>query len=85
MRVLLTGATGLIGGAIITSLIERNISSIAAVRSNSDALPLSVQQVVVRNILSSTDWKFALEGVSIVIHAAARAHVVHDSATDPLA
>lgn len=33
----------------------------------------------------STDWRDALQGVSAVIHLAARVHVMYESAVDPLA
>ena len=34
---------------------------------------------------AETDWSRALTGVSVVVHAAARVHVMVDAATDPLA
>jgi nucleoside-diphosphate-sugar epimerase len=33
----------------------------------------------------STDWSIALEGVAVVVHSAARVHVMHDTEADPLA
>ena len=35
--------------------------------------------------LSEADWSQSLAGVSTVVHLAARVHIMHDSATDPLA
>ncbi|MBS4096054.1 MAG: SDR family oxidoreductase [Sulfuricella sp.] len=36
------------------------------------------------NIGPTTDWRVALEGVTAVAHLAARVHVMHDEAADPL-
>ena len=35
--------------------------------------------------LESTDWSRELDGVELVVHLAARAHVIKETATDPLA
>lgn len=40
---------------------------------------------VVGSIDGSTDWTDALRGVNVVIHLAARVHVMSDTAADPLA
>jgi nucleoside-diphosphate-sugar epimerase len=39
---------------------------------------------VVGEINSTTDWDSALRGVDVVIHLAARVHVMHDDAANPL-
>ncbi len=39
----------------------------------------------IQGLDAQTDWSAALEGVSVVIHTAARVHVMQESATDPLA
>jgi nucleoside-diphosphate-sugar epimerase len=41
--------------------------------------------VAVGDIGPNTDWRTALEGVSGVVHLAARTHVLRETATDPLA
>lgn len=38
-----------------------------------------------QEIDGGTDWRDALQGASVVIHLAARVHVTHESAADPLA
>jgi nucleoside-diphosphate-sugar epimerase len=42
------------------------------------------EEVVVGPIDGKTDWSEALAGVEVVIHLAARVHVMRDDATDPL-
>jgi UDP-glucose 4-epimerase len=38
----------------------------------------------VGDLTSYNDWGHALKGISVVVHAAARVHVMNDTATDPL-
>jgi nucleoside-diphosphate-sugar epimerase len=76
-RVLVTGATGFIGGVLCEALARTGYRVRAALRTDR-AVPRAVaEKVVVGDIGSSTDWTQALEGVDLVIHAAARAHVLH--------
>ncbi len=42
-------------------------------------------QISVGDLSPDTDWTTALEGCDVVIHLAARVHVMNDSASDPLA
>jgi UDP-glucose 4-epimerase len=44
-----------------------------------------VETVVVGTINATTDWKAALAGCAVVVHLAARVHVINDKARDPLA
>jgi nucleoside-diphosphate-sugar epimerase len=43
------------------------------------------EKIVVGDIGPRTDWSFALRGVDVIVHLAARVHVMRDTATDPLA
>jgi nucleoside-diphosphate-sugar epimerase len=80
MRVLVTGATGFIGGALCAALAEAGHTVRVALRSDGP-LPAEVtERVVVGDICVTTDWKTALSGVDAVVHAAARAHVLRDAA-----
>jgi nucleoside-diphosphate-sugar epimerase len=42
------------------------------------------QQYVVDDLTATTDWAFAAAGQQVVIHAAARVHVINETASDPL-
>lgn len=46
---------------------------------------LGVQTVRVTDIASATDWNPTLDGVGTIVHCAARVHVMHETAVDPLA
>jgi nucleoside-diphosphate-sugar epimerase len=56
----------------------------AAARSP-DRVEGDVERVAIPDLSSTTDWTAALLGVDIVIHAAARVHIMRDVAADPLA
>lgn len=79
-KFLVTGATGFVGKALCQELIRQGHSVRAATRQADD----DVNSVVVGNIDEKTDWTQALKNVGIVIHLAARVHVMHDTALDPL-
>ena len=44
-----------------------------------------VRQIVVGDILPNTEWSYALLDVDVVVHLAARVHVMHDTTAEPLA
>ncbi len=81
--ILITGATGFIGGHLIDRL-QQSYKLVAAVRKDSSQLPEDVQSFVIGEITPDTDWAEALMGVDIVIHLAARAHILQDTAADPV-
>ena len=86
MTVLITGATGFIGSAVLTELTKLRISVRQAVRC-SDPLPnvIGHQKVTVGQINSKTDWSAALVGIDCVIHCDARPYVTHKTEFDGLA
>ena len=79
---LVTGATGFVGNALCATLEQRGVAYRRALRAGSGALP---NDIVVGDIGPDTDWRAALEGVSSVVHLAARTHVMRESAANPLA
>ena len=82
--ILLTGASGFVGRAVLASLIQSRSVRVALRQSNSAGLSEGVD--VVRACLSPhQDWLKVLSDVSLVIHCAARVHVMNERATDPLA
>ncbi len=83
-RVLVTGANGFVGTAVCRALSEHGITVRRAVR-RADAVTAPEEDVVVGNLGPATVWDQALRDVEAVIHLAARAHVVRDTAADPRA
>jgi nucleoside-diphosphate-sugar epimerase len=83
MKVLLTGASGFVGRSIMGAALLRNIDIRPVFRSVSTANS-SLGAVVVTTLDGETEWSHALQGVDVVVHAAARAHVMKDKELDPL-
>jgi nucleoside-diphosphate-sugar epimerase len=79
-RVLVTGATGFIGGFLCDALAQAGYRVRAALRTDRSVPDYVAEKVVVGDINSTCNWTAALEGVDSVIHAAARVHVLHDAA-----
>ncbi len=84
MKVLVTGANGFVGKLLCAELLHRGQSVRAALRETR-AVEDNVEIAVVGDIDSETNWERALAGVDVVIHLAARVHVMNDTARDPLA
>ena len=84
MRFLITGANGFVGTSLCAELLRQGQSVRAAVRQTSQ-LQEGIEVVAVGNIDENTDWLNALRGVDVVIHLAARVHVMSDTVADPLA
>lgn len=82
--ILLTGSTGFVGSALLSELKKfPDFRVISAVRSA--VSPASDDVVVVGNIDGTTDYSSALNGVDVVVHSAARAHIMRYEVADPLA
>ena len=77
--ILVTGANGFLGSALSQSLAARGYEYKKVVRR---ACPGAIS---VGNIDDQTAWGDALSGVTMVVHLAARVHVMHDTVTNPLA
>ncbi len=81
---LVTGANGFVGQALCECAMRQGFHIKGAVR-NACNLPHGIEQVVVGTVNGETDWAAALRDVDVVIHLAARAHVMNEKAADPLA
>ncbi|AKV07571.1 NAD-dependent dehydratase [Pseudomonas fluorescens NCIMB 11764] len=86
MRLLVTGGSGFIGSRLIDVLAAENKYEIVAVNRRSGLhFPVVVQSRIVQGLSQTTEWSDTLKGVDVVIHTAARAHVMSDYSADPLA
>src|SRR5580704_14493188 len=78
-RVLVTGATGFVGAALCDWLAQAGHVVRVALRSDRGVSGSVAEKFVTGDLVSAVGWAAALEGVDVVIHAAARAHVAGDS------
>ncbi len=85
--VLITGATGFIGTALGSRLASDGLAVRGIVHNpeKKTVLPRRVEPVVLPHIEDGPTLREALSGVDTVIHLAARVHVMHEVAADPLA
>ncbi|MFA7399568.1 MAG: SDR family oxidoreductase [Sideroxydans sp.] len=83
LRLLITGANGFVGSALSDVAIRQGFLVRGALRTNSQLQP-RVEATIVGEIDGTTDWVRALDGVDVVIHCAARVHVMNDKAVDPM-
>lgn len=84
MRVLLTGASGFVGKAVLKAAQKRGLE-IRPVYRSMDSAKGQPEAVLVSELDGVADWSAALQGVDVVIHAAARAHIMREESLDPLA
>jgi UDP-glucose 4-epimerase len=75
-RVLVSGASGFIGAALVPALLRTGYTVRAAVRGPATAsIPKGVETVPIPDLSEPIDWRPALEGVECVVHMAGIAHV----------
>ncbi|WBE25058.1 UDP-glucose 4-epimerase family protein [Denitrificimonas caeni] len=84
-RVLLTGATGFVGSAVQQRIITDEQYALTIAVRRPVAAPSAVSVVQVPELTAHTDWREALQGVDVVVHSAARVHVMNETSADPLA
>jgi UDP-glucose 4-epimerase len=84
-RVLVTGANGFVGQALCPLLEKAGWEVRRATRSAAAASNPAENRIAVGEINAQTDWRKPLEGISAVVHLAARVHLMQDDARDPLA
>jgi len=87
LHILVTGAGGFVGTALLRRLqAEPQFSIRAAVRSVSGLdRPEGADWIETGDLAAVADWQAALQNIDVVVHLAARVHVMRDSAVDPLA
>lgn len=85
MKVLVTGANGFVGSAFLARTAGNGHFSLrAAVRTEVQYASSNIECVIVEGLSATADWHEAVKGCDAVVHAAARTHIMQDTAADPL-
>lgn len=86
--IMLTGASGFVGGAVLTQLMQQPDLVIRTFgRRTANGLSINATpnlSHVIGNIDGATDYSEAINGVDVVIHCAARTHIMRDESTELL-
>jgi nucleoside-diphosphate-sugar epimerase len=85
MNILVTGASGLVGRNLCTELVRQKHLVMAVVRAKNGKINSLLQTATISSIDANTDWSTALHNIDVVVHLAARVHVMNDLVADPLA
>ncbi|MCX7258588.1 MAG: SDR family oxidoreductase [Polaromonas sp.] len=85
--ILVTGATGFVGKAVVQHLLAKDASRCiaVAVRRDGQHWPERVLSRLMGELEPSADCSTALADISLLVHCAARVHVMADTAANPLA
>lgn len=82
--ILITGASGFVGRALVAQLIKQQPVRISLRAPSLGETPPGVE-VVGAQLSPDQDWSDAVVGVRVVVHCAARVHVMNEDSPDPLA
>jgi nucleoside-diphosphate-sugar epimerase len=83
--IFVTGATGLVGRALVRHLLVKGQRVVVGLRTeNAHEWPKGVVPRIMGNLGHAALDNLDLLDVSVVVHCAARAHVMHDMEADPL-
>lgn len=85
--ILVTGANGFVGHAVCECVLNLGMKVRGSYRSTSSQsrVPEGVEKIHISSVDGTTDWSSALLGVNVIVHTAARVHVMRDTSADPLA
>jgi nucleoside-diphosphate-sugar epimerase len=82
--ILLTGASGFVGSAMLARLQQLRLRT-RLVQHKQDVVDNSkCSEVIIAPLTFDQNWTLALSDVTCIIHCAARVHVMHERAGDPI-
>ena len=79
-KVLITGFSGFVGNYLVTQLNSYDLVILGRKKHDRFAYPFFRSE-----LNANSDYSLALQGVELIIHSAARVHMMNEHATDPLA
>jgi nucleoside-diphosphate-sugar epimerase len=86
MRCLITGGSGFVGRALTSHVLASGCEVRLSLRQPPSADQIvGVETVEIGSLSLKNDWTAALRNVDRIVHLAARAHVMNDNSSDPMA
>lgn len=82
--ILVTGANGFVGSALVSTLASLAKPTRASCRGNTIQAGIDIETVTGIDLTASSNFDQLLDGISVVIHTAARVHVMDDRIDNPL-
>lgn len=84
-KILVTGGNGFVGKALCKTLLKSGYALTAPLRGeNRPNLDQRINPVIVGSIDGKTNWSGVINDIDIIIHLAARTHVVNEKDADAL-
>ncbi|HWU34474.1 MAG TPA: SDR family oxidoreductase, partial [Methylovorus sp.] len=83
MKILVTGVNGFVSKAICARFINEGLAVRGSLRSESQQSAI-IDIFYTGELTPYTNWAEGLQGIDVVIHLAARVHVMSDTSADPL-
>lgn len=78
--ILLTGGSGFLGGSLLKALVNLNVRCLGRQKPST----ISDSSFYQSEINSDTDFTVALKDTNVIIHCAARVHIMDDDSASPL-
>tara|TARA_B110000014_G_scaffold256234_1_gene239082 strand:- start:9599 stop:10555 length:957 start_codon:yes stop_codon:yes gene_type:complete len=83
MKVLVTGASGFLGNFLVNQDVHSQIQFRAVYRNEEQAIGRAKDFSIINNIDSETNWTSSFKNINVILHTAARAHVMQDESKNP--
>jgi len=82
MQFLVTGASGFVGKNLCDLLVQNGHQVMGVTRS--ERVLKGIQSYTIKNWQDKQEWVALLKGIDVVVHLAARVHIMNDSSLDPI-
>ncbi len=75
MNILITGATGFIGKALVKELLQKDFNLTIVLRKKSDLFVNNINKIIVGDFNNVIDWSLILKNIDCIIHLASKVHL----------